>query len=186
MPEIAEKPAEKPDGKTVAHSSARPPERARETVTVALKHPCGIILRAFRMVPKHEYMMSGAIREYQEAEQLPESVELNGNAINLGSAARGILPEHLIRGGYALTSNVPKELWEMWREQNADGDLVKRELIFAYGDDRDAAKHAVANGSERSGLEPIDQDNPRANLPSMVGPQRGKHLGIEKAERPAS
>lgn len=37
----------------------------------------------------------------------------------------------LLVGGYALTGGVDKLAWEQWLAQNADSDMIKKQMVFA-------------------------------------------------------
>jgi hypothetical protein len=128
-----------------------------DSVTVACKIPNGLILRVFKMVERPE---SGPLhsRTVKVSEQVGDSITIHGPAYATGS-----LPTYTIIGGYALTSNVPREFYETWQEQNKDSTFVQNKLVFAY----ESHDHAVGQAKElekkKSGLEPIDPEElPRA------------------------
>lgn len=130
---------------------------AGETVTVACKLPNGIKLRIFDMVKKDMPVMGGGMRE------VPEAVEVQGQSfiINGNTHPQNAAPRCLIVGGFALTSNVPKELWDRWLEQNKESDIVRNGLIFAHAKDQDASARAQAKerAALRSGLERLDPEH---------------------------
>lgn len=128
--------------------------RTGETVTVALNHPAGIIMRVFEMVKDYEPVLGGGQREIQKAEMRGEPIRLNGNAVG-----KGFIPSWRVVAGFALTPGVPKEFWDLWCEQNKDLPLLKNHLICAYPSIDGATAMAEERAGLRSGLEPIVPDN---------------------------
>lgn len=134
-------------------------------VTVACKLPAGLVLRGQKKVQEREAVLGGGVREFDVWRPTGAMVEILGTATPYGQA-----PKTLIIGGYALTHNVPKDLWDNWLEGNAEGSLVKNKIVFAYEKAADAQDAAKDHESTVSGFEPIDPENP------------GKKVrGIEKA-----
>jgi hypothetical protein len=136
-----------------------------ETVTVALKHPAGIILRIFKQVDGIETGIGGnqkrvKVSQVVEKDGVPYQFVLNGNRIARGAETDEDRVAKTIVGGYALTPNVPKDLWEVWREQNKDHDLVRNHLIYATDGEARARDQAKDQRAVRSGLEPIDPNKP--------------------------
>lgn len=128
---------------------------SKETVTVACKLPHGIVMRVQRiektieqspMGPREttiyrpdqtqgQYIIRGYIPKYDPDSPPP---------ISMGSR-------------FAYTDGIPKEIWDRWLEQNADADMVKNGLIFAFS----TRTEAKAEGARRephttSGLEPMN------------------------------
>ncbi len=122
-----------------------------ETVTVACKLPHGLDLRLFEMVPTPEPIMGGGSRIVDQARPMPKIVKLNGFANPVNAA-----PKSLTYGGYGMTYNVDKEFFERWLEQNADSDIVQKELIFALESHEDAHEMAHDQKDVVSGLEAVD------------------------------
>lgn len=134
-------------------------------VTVACKLPHGIILRGFLEREERELVMGGGVRETKVFRPTGERQVVHGSVLPFGA-----VPPYPIVGGYALTENVSKDLWDSWVAVNKDAEIVKRRLIFAYENPNKASDEARSNVKELSGFEPIDPDNP------------GKRMkGIEKA-----
>lgn len=136
------------------------PARTGETVTVACKLPSGLVMRMFRRSPRREPVPNGsnAYKEYEQYEPDPTvpSVRIAGpGGVQFGQPRVGVVVGH---DGYALTPGVPKDLWEAWRAQNADLDLVTNNLIFARANDVEAL--AREHAGTRTGLEPVDPDQP--------------------------
>lgn len=136
------------------------PATGTAIVTVAVKHPHGVVLRAFRMVDTLEVTRDGS-RTIKEGRSFGQPFTTRGNA-----SFMHVLPnlrEQLDQsGGFALTDGCPKDLWDNWLENNIDSDLVRNGLIFA-GEDRVAVvAECLKRASLQSGLEPIDPANPNA------------------------
>jgi hypothetical protein len=149
-----------------------PPEASRSgaKVTVACKLPAGLVIRAHKLCRESEAVMGGGTRDYDvyrwSGEEKDEA-HIFGNATPFGKA-----PKCLIIGGYALTPNVDKDIWDNWFEANRNGAMVKNGLIFAYEKPDHAQAEALNRENVLSGMEPIDPDNP------------GKKVrGIEKSDR---
>lgn len=150
-----------------------------DTVTVACKHPSGYILRLHVNKPAQEMTPTGN-RDIPGGVWEPSGeppVTINGNGINISLMKKGIPPEHAMVGGYALTPNVPRAFWEEWCRQNKAHPALKNGLLFAHGDDASVRAQASDGAKIRSGLEPIDPDNPGATTG-----MRGAEL-IERGER---
>lgn len=128
--------------------------RSSSTVTVACKLPSGIIMRLFKMEEMQE-PAPGGTRTIKKARQVGETFQIRGVAVPFG-----VIPSFRIVGGYALTPGVPRQFWEDWLEQNEELELVKNKLIFAHEQQDYVVDKAKDQASIRSGLEPIDPDNP--------------------------
>lgn len=122
------------------------------TVTVALKHPTGIVLEAFRKEKGQEPVLGGGFRDTTVWRSTGQQYPLNGNR-----APFGVVPSYKIIGGYALTEGIPKDVWECWKEQHHDSPLLEQGLIMAYDTPEKAEGFArdKDNASLRSGMEPL-------------------------------
>ncbi len=150
------------------HPSAATKERsdAGAKVTVACKLPGGIVLRAYVESSESEAVLGGGTREAKVFRWNGEEATVFGVSVPFGQ-----VPKCLIVGGYALTPNVPKDLWDNWLAANRNSDMVKHRLIFAHERADYAQDKAKEHEATRSGFEPIDPANP------------GKKIrGIEKAD----
>lgn len=127
-------------------------ESGTATVTVALKHPTGIVLEAFEKVPTYEPVLGGGMREAFAYRSTGKQYPVNGNRVPFGH-----IPSFKIIGGYALTSNIPKDVWEIWLEQHHDHPLVENDLITAYEREDMAEDYATENAGIRSGMEAMAQ-----------------------------
>lgn len=139
--------------------------RAGAKVTVACKVPNGIIIRAFEWNEEDVPVFGGGVKVARVARPTGDQVLINGPATPFG-----VVPIVSIVGGYALTPDVDAEIWEIWLEQNAKSDLVKKHQIYAYEQPAKTADWAKEHSSVRSGLEGIN--------PGMVKDKDGN-------ERPA-
>jgi hypothetical protein len=152
-----------------------------DTVTVGCKLPNGFKMRLFRFQTRR-VTVNGQTWDEEVAEPhtlpgcKPEYV-LNGNSVNIGKMAEGVLPEHLIVGGYGLTSGIPREFWEAWSHIDKGGDpkkdgpgadLVRARMIFATSSEESARSQAKDHSAVKSGLEPLDpsDSNRRIGLKS--------------------
>jgi hypothetical protein len=130
-------------------------------VTVACKIPNGLLLRIFRMAPAREQTPTG-FRDIDRAEQVGETTKINGPSVPFGT-----VQEYTIIGGYALTPNVNKELFEAWLEQNAELPAVRAGLIFAHAKPAMVSDQAKEKKAAMSGLEPLNPDRIMRNGKSV-------------------
>ena len=137
-------------------------------VTVGCKMPNGLIIRGYREVTVSiPVQNTGVMRDVKEfhwsGDTEKDQMTIFGTATPFGQ-----MPKCLIIGGFAITSDVPKDLWDQWFAANRTGELVKRGLIFAFDRAADAQDHAKAHASTRSGLEPIDATAPAKKMPGEL------------------
>ena len=138
-----------------------------EYVTVCSKLPFALILRTFDMVDFDEPTPSG-LRTIKRAMQVGPEIRIEGCATPFG------IPKDL-RGGYALTSNVPKDFFDRWLSENKEHDAVKNQLIFASERRETAERMAQDRSQTKSGLEPLMQDGDK-RLSRRVKPDDGKNV----------
>lgn len=127
-------------------------------VTVACKHPAGIILQLQQKVTRRQPLPGGGNVEIEEWEKIGPQVKLNGFAIPRGP---DLNPDNIpqISGGFALTHGVDAEFFRKWMDQNKDSDIVKNGLVFAAENPTYAADKAKERKKDVvSGLEPLAQD----------------------------
>lgn len=162
--EPAAPPPAEETNKKVIHS-------ARDTVTVACKVPNGIIIQNAVLIDAFEPVFGGGSRPIKKAEPSGPQIHLNGP-----SRAPGADPEaKRVVGGYGLTHNVPRKEFELWLHNNAELDIVKKNLIFAHGDTDRAADQARDQKTFRSGLEPLNVDG-RKPGGSYIDPRMPKNV----------
>lgn len=122
-------------------------------VTIACKIPNGLVLRLFEAVDQRVPAGAGQYIIEKLPRQKGDIVHVSGCAIPRGP---GESPKAPISGGYALTHGVDAEFWEQWLKQNADSDIVKNKLIFAFDKPEDVQHETLELKSQLSGLQPMD------------------------------
>lgn len=121
-------------------------------VTVGCRLPNGIILRTFDMVDTAEVGPTQT-RTVKMARFSGKEFKINGNAFAQNKAPRfGQIDNH----GYALTPNVPAEIWNDWKAQNADAEILVRGHIFAHGEERSVRAEATEKKDVKTGMERLD------------------------------
>lgn len=150
------------------------PSTTRETVTVALKSPHGLVLQLHDLVEVRVPVLGGGHgveKQFRPRADLGATFRLNGNATPYGEA-----PKCTIIGGYALTPGVPKDFWEEWLAQNKNLGVVTQNLIHAYDTMDGAAGEARDKAALRSGLEPLNmgRDSGDPRIPKRKDMETGK------------
>jgi hypothetical protein len=149
------------------------------TCTIGCKVPMGLVLRLFDMVPSMEQAPGGA-RPIKKAQPRPQTVTLRGPG-HLWKNPQ--LPrdevEFLQPAGYALTHGVPLDFWREWYEQNKHDYLVENGLVFAAKDESDARAQSKDGREYKSGLEPIDPNNPS----QIMSSEERSRFRIERGDR---
>jgi len=142
------------------------PATGTDTITVACKLPSGLWLRVFRQ-SEVDVPISGMPGQFRKETQS----RLVGAPFRIAGAAQpvGAAPRALVVGGYALTTGVPRALWEEWLEQNRDSAIVRNSIVYAMDTREEAHDRAVEQEEVRSGLEPID---PRTRTQTVNGDER--------------
>lgn len=132
-----------------------------DTVIVACKLPHGLVIEA-RQVD----FIDGPNNERRGVHQVIGTAKLRGSAEARKLESEGkILGEvgHVV-DGYGLTE-VDKELFELWLDQNKNSPLVKNHIIFATLKMDAAKSQAREQGPEiKNGLEPVDPAKPGAGV----------------------
>jgi hypothetical protein len=152
-------------------AASAPQTNSTATVTVACKLPHGIILRVFDMEESEVPMLNGPPKRIKQAKEIARRFVINGFSHAQNRAPDyPILAGHPIsngttEGGYALTSGVPKDLWDLWLEQNKTSAMVRNGLIFAFEKREDVNAKAIDGQKIKSGLERMDPDH----LPAVIG-----------------
>ena len=81
--------------------------------------------------------------------------------------------QNLIQGtGHGITHDVPKDLWDAWREKFKDSKLVKGGFVFAHAQERSVKAEANEKKGNKSGTE---------QLPQLTGD--AKEGGLGKVEK---
>lgn len=136
-------------------------ETGTDTVCVALKHPTGVVIEAFRQEKGQEPVLGGGFREVKVWRPTGKQYPVNGNRFPFGT-----VPSYKIENGYALTEGVPKDVWKAWLEQHQDHPCVEQRLIAAFDSEAQALAFARTkdNAVLRSGMEPLAlKDDPRVD-----------------------
>ena len=124
------------------------------TVTVACKHPSGLLLyrETARVIP--EPVFGGGFREVTQYFKTGEPVKINGPAHPQDKA-----PHCTIIGGYAMTYGVDADFWNEWLKLHNGDPMVREGIIMAIPKPADAEAEAKRNAEVRSGLERLDPQN---------------------------
>jgi hypothetical protein len=136
-------------------------KKSNGTVTIACKHPHGLIMRIFKTTERPEPVLGGGTRMVPVSEPIP------GKEITIYGPGRAVGqdPKCLIVAGYAINTGIDRDFWDQWKAQNADSDLLKNRLVFAYATPESAQAAAREHAKTRSGLEPLDM-----SMKSVKGP----------------
>ena len=133
-------------------------------VTVACKHPNGIVLQLYKPKEVRQENRGTVIIEIQYLAD-GDSFTVDGPA-----APRGQQHNKIIVGGFALTSNVPKDFWDEWYDANKDTYLVRSSEIAGFARRADAIAWCREHKSVTSGFEPLNpHGDPRAPKPLGAG-----------------
>ena len=81
--------------------------KSAKHVTVACKHPSGLLLRLFKMEDGFEPVMGGGTRKIKVPVQYGDAVHINGNRKPRNAGEN--TPTQEIAGGYGLTHGVDAE-----------------------------------------------------------------------------
>ena len=129
-----------------------------ETVTVALKHPHGLVLQLVNMVDVTEQGL-GTSRTVKVAQRVGEKIRLNGYSVSTRGSE---VPLPATKGEFALTHGVPKDFMDAWLEQNKDLDIVRSGLLKVSSSIKggDLQGYAREYKGLKSGLEPLDPSKP--------------------------
>lgn len=138
-----------------------------DTVMVACKLPNGLEIYDEVQVDAQEQMFGGGTKTVKVWRRSGETYILNGNAVDIAKlGTTGEVP-HLIIGGFGITSGIPRDFWERWLERHKRDELVTKGYVKAMGSEIDIRRYARENAKLRSGLEPLDPENPRKVIPGL-------------------
>jgi hypothetical protein len=129
------------------------PVSGTDTITIACNLPHGLVLQLFEKVEKIEATPLGVRTNTEYMPIEGQRFVLRGNAKLLKMQGSDLIAD---TGGYALTTGVPRELYERWFEQNKHSAIVRNGLVFACESEHDAADEGKQRASVRSGFEPLD------------------------------
>ncbi len=129
-----------------------------DTVTVICKIPQGILLQLHDLREVNEVSMGGT-RTVKQFFPVGEPFKINGPAQEQNKG-----PRCRVASGFALTEDVPSDLWELWMEQTGKyHPAVINGLLQGFSNTGKSLGAAKEFRKERTGLERL---NP-ADLPSM-------------------
>jgi len=115
-----------------------------------------LVIRAFDMIKKYDDGGKREISESRERANLRFTIQGVPNPASVKSHTENAAQ---ITGGYALTPNVPADLWKAWFEDNKTSDYVLNHLVFANDKPADIEARAKNNAkAARSGLEPLNPE----------------------------
>lgn len=140
-----------------------------ETITVACKHPHGLVLRLFEMVEAHDPLPGGGTKTVKRASPLPQQQVTIRGYLNKYDPA---LPPAARDSKFGLTHGVDKEFFDKWMAANKDHSMVQNNLIWAYtnakGEGANDPRNIKAKAKEfegvKCGLEPIDPHKLKGRL----------------------
>lgn len=138
-------------------------------VTIASKLPNAHVLRVDRLVDDVE-MTTNGVRNIRVPEKIGE-IRLNGCGAPQGERPRGD-----VIAGFALTKNVPADLWNEWVKTHPADPLLVNGILHAYESRDDLVDAVKEHKGVTSGLERLDMSNP-----AKLDPRVPK--GIQKAAR---
>lgn len=132
---------------------------ARDVISVACKLRNGIIIREMHKTIEAEPVQGGGMRENTYYRPTEAQVVIHGTEVPFG------LPQPiLIEGGFRVTRDVPKDLWDSWYEHNKKSDLVRNGLIYASEKYENTRGHAREHEKAITGLEGVDPKNPSKHV----------------------
>ena len=115
------------------------------TVTVMSKLPKGLVL---------DCLINGA----QKSHTIKGCAQLRG--IDLSDSVDKGNPVMPLHGGYAMTPDVPREIWEGWNARMAGSPILEQGLIFAVGDTASASAKAREQAEIKTPFAPLQPDSP--------------------------
>jgi hypothetical protein len=96
---------------------------------------------------------------------------INGYSYPNGQLPEGMPPRPKMVGGYALTHNVSKDLWDAWLIENKNSAMVLNRLVFAYEKQDTVQGKARESTDVDSGLGPLVPDVDRRMPKKVIGRQ---------------
>lgn len=164
----------------IASPAIQSPEPKSTTmVTVACKIPNGIILQLCKETKYWEETPGGA-RERTRFDKVGPRYLVAGPAYPNGQAPKDYPEPPPIAGGFALTSDIPKDFWEQWLVQNRETSFVVNGQVFGMATFDRAQGESREQKEIVSGFEPISQDLDPEKDPRLPKPIKG--LGVSMVE----
>lgn len=163
-------------------------------VLVKCNIPNGIVLRVCEEQEYDEPVMGGGTRKAKQFSEVARFT-VRGNAMPAGPLPRDFERPLLDKNGYALTQ-VDADLWEAWLkgQKNRKGEdthpAVVNGCIYAVPDSPDAVKGDRDHRGFKSGLHPIEVEDPASGVsldPRMPRrrPNNGSGITTGTGERAA-
>lgn len=140
-------------------------------VSVACKIPNGLVLQLCRETEQSEETNVG-IRVRKVYQKTGDVFVVAGPAYPNGQVPEGFPDRPLTVGGYAITSNCPKEFFDEWMRQNATAPFVLGKQIMAAADIGRLQDIAKEHRNVQSGFEAMNpKGDPRDPKPisSAIG-----------------
>ena len=126
-------------------------QEATGTVFVACKLPHGVIIRDYAEGTIFENVLGGGTRKIKVFRPVGPKIRIKGP----------VVPTLFIRmvevvGGYAITANVPADVFGRWMSWNRDSHYVRNHMIFGHESKERVVDWAKDHASIKSGVEPLD------------------------------
>jgi hypothetical protein len=135
-------------------------------VTVACKHPAGLVLKVYKKFEDQEVVIGGGSRAVVRHEAMGEAVHLKGYYPPQDGKK---LPLAATSGEYALTYDVDEDFMLLWLEQNADNPLVKNRIVLVNSNTNSVKAAVRENDATKSGFEPLNPDDLPKTARSVTG-----------------
>lgn len=136
-----------------------------DTVTVYCRLPHGIQLQRQEKVSYMEQTPNGA-REAHRFVPVGEPFKIEGNAMGRGLDSEKTALKRII-AGFAVTENVPADLWRAFVEQRKGLDALTRRDIYAVAKPSDNDAKRSEASAVPTGLEPIDPAKMKKDFPQV-------------------
>lgn len=122
------------------------------TVWIGCKLPKGLQLRLCKEVTVDRPTFGGGVKPTRLFMPDPDrgEVRLKGYAVPFGK-----VPNYPIIGDFALTE-VDRDWWSAWKEQNKGFEMLKKGLIFEHGEKASVEAYAEEHRDLKCGLEPLN------------------------------
>lgn len=147
---------------------ASAPVTGTATVSVGMIYPSPYILRTF-VRTKERRMVGGVVLEEDGFQETGDRFVVNGNKFSPLAKIELVGDMNV-----AVTHGCPKDLWELWWDQNkASNPLCTQGLIFACEKEDGVRREASSRATMKSGLEGMDPDAPPPEFASK---------GLKKAD----
>lgn len=139
-----------------------PKRSSSGTMTVACNLPNGFMLQLHQFEDVDLPLLTGGFKRERHAKPIGEPIKIYG-----WRAPRGEAPKVPVVGRYALTPNVPADVWEKWVKDNENLDMVKNHCVFAHPTPESTRAAAKEHKNQLSGLEPLNMA--RTTVPGTGG-----------------